>query len=191
MKTLIGTAIGALLLGGLLTAQAMKSPSDEASRPVNVFDARAMDAPAGPVLVNCGEGHRALVKPAVGGSHPVSQVECVPETALLQGGLAPAYQPLSTVSASAPVRERVVYRDRPVYRSSSSPTYQRTVYEPRPTQTTRSWKKSALIIGGSAAAGAGVGAIVDGGGGAKKGAVIGGVAGTVYDLATRSKTRYE
>jgi hypothetical protein len=51
----------------------------------------------------------------------------------------------------------------------------------------RSWKKSALIIGGSAAGGAGLGAIVDGKGGAKKGAVIGGIGGLVYDLATRNK----
>jgi hypothetical protein len=51
----------------------------------------------------------------------------------------------------------------------------------------RTWKKSALIIGGSAAGGAGVGAILDGGSGAKKGAVVGGLAGVVYDLATRNK----
>jgi outer membrane lipoprotein SlyB len=74
---------------------------------------------------------------------------------------------------------------------TSSPTYRTAAYEPRPVQTTRSWKKSALIIGGGAAAGAGLGAVIDGGSGAKKGAVIGGVAGTVYDLATRNKTRYE
>jgi outer membrane lipoprotein SlyB len=54
---------------------------------------------------------------------------------------------------------------------------------------TRSWKKSALIIGGSVAGGAGLGAVVGGGGGAKKGAAIGGVAGTIYDLATRNHGR--
>jgi hypothetical protein len=177
MKTLIGTGIGALVLGGLVTAQVMKGSSAQA------FNAAA----AGPVLVNCGAGQRALVRPAVDGAQPVSQVECLPETGLLQAGpIVPAFQPLSPVVAPPVTRERVVYRDRPVY---ASRTIDRV--EAQPTQTTRSWKKSALIIGGTAAAGAGLGAIVDGGSGAKKGAVIGGVAGTVYDLATRTKTRYE
>jgi hypothetical protein len=51
----------------------------------------------------------------------------------------------------------------------------------------RTWKKSAAIIGGSTAAGAGVGALLDGGSGAKKGAVAGLVGGVVYDIATRSR----
>jgi hypothetical protein len=44
-----------------------------------------------------------------------------------------------------------------------------------------------VIIGGSTAAGAGVGAILDGGSGAKKGAVVGLVGGVVYDIATRDR----
>ena len=67
--------------------------------------------------------------------------------------------------------------------SSSQPA---PVYRGEPTQT-RSWKKSALIIGGATAGGAGVGAILDGKSGAKKGAVVGLVGGTVYDIATRNK----
>jgi hypothetical protein len=51
----------------------------------------------------------------------------------------------------------------------------------------RSVKESALIIGGSAGAGAGIGAIAKGKKGAALGAAIGGVAGTVYDLLTRNK----
>ncbi len=50
----------------------------------------------------------------------------------------------------------------------------------------RSMKESALIIGGSAGAGAGIGAIAKGKKGAALGAAIGGVAGTVYDLMTRN-----
>jgi hypothetical protein len=51
---------------------------------------------------------------------------------------------------------------------------------------TRSTKESALIIGGSAGAGAGIGAIAKGKRGAALGAAIGGVAGTVYDLVTKN-----
>lgn len=52
----------------------------------------------------------------------------------------------------------------------------------------RSWKKSAAIIGGSAAGGAAIGALAGGGKGAAIGALAGGAAGTVYDRATHKKT---
>jgi hypothetical protein len=82
-------------------------------------------------------------------------------------------------SAPAPARTRTVASREPVtYRTASSDV---------PQKSPRSWKKSALIIGGSAAGGAGLGAILDGKSGAKKGAIVGGIAGTVYDIATRNK----
>jgi hypothetical protein len=51
----------------------------------------------------------------------------------------------------------------------------------------RTWQKEALIIGGSAGAGAAIGAIAGGKKGAAIGAISGGVAGTIYDIATRNK----
>ena len=51
----------------------------------------------------------------------------------------------------------------------------------------RSWEKEALIIGGSAGAGAGIGAIAGGKKGAGIGAAAGGVGGLIYDLMTREK----
>lgn len=51
----------------------------------------------------------------------------------------------------------------------------------------RTWQKEALIVGGSAGAGAAIGAVAGGKKGAAIGAVSGGVAGLVYDLATRNK----
>lgn len=51
----------------------------------------------------------------------------------------------------------------------------------------RSWQKEALIVGGSAGAGAAIGAVAGGKKGAAIGAVSGGIAGLVYDLATRNK----
>jgi len=49
----------------------------------------------------------------------------------------------------------------------------------------RSWAKTALIIGGSTAAGAGVGGIVHGGKGALVGAALAGGAASIYEGAKR------
>jgi hypothetical protein len=56
-----------------------------------------------------------------------------------------------------------------------------------PVAKKRTWQKEALIVGGSAGAGAAVGAVAGGKKGAAIGAVSGGVAGLIYDLATRNK----
>jgi uncharacterized protein YcfJ len=59
---------------------------------------------------------------------------------------------------------------------------------PRPTRTVvvhraprRDWKKTALVIGGSTAAGAGLGGIIGGGKGAAIGAAIGGGTSTLFE----------
>ena len=78
------------------------------------------------------------------------------------------------------------YATRPVQRVYDD----RRVYDDAPRTYTkkRSTAKSAAIIGGSAAAGAAVGAMAGGGKGAAIGAVAGGAGGYVYDRATRNKT---
>ena len=53
----------------------------------------------------------------------------------------------------------------------------------------RSWKKTALVIGGATAAGAGVGALVGGGKGAAIGAAAGAAGGTVYEVHKRRAHR--
>ena len=102
----------------------------------------------------------------------------VPQQTLVQPQpVAPA-----AVQTAAPVREPVVASERVV-----TPTQPRTVRRTRVVTKTRSGKKSALIIGGSAAGGAITGALIGGKKGAVIGGVVGGAGGTVYDRKTRKK----
>jgi uncharacterized protein YcfJ len=76
-----------------------------------------------------------------------------------------------------------------VVRTVSTPaprsTSQRVVYTER--KPVRSKTKSAVIIGGSAAAGAGVGALIGGKKGALIGALAGGGGAAIWDQVTRRK----
>ena len=73
---------------------------------------------------------------------------------------------------------------RTVYRTVE-PVQSQVVYEGEQVGSQRSWGKTALIIGGTAASGAGVGAMVGGKKGALAGAAIGGGAASVYEATRR------
>jgi hypothetical protein len=73
--------------------------------------------------------------------------------------------------APAPAPRRVVTT------TSAPRTTTRVVERPR-----RDWKKTAMVIGGTTAAGAGLGAIFGGKKGALIGAALGGGAGTLYEV---------
>ena len=69
---------------------------------------------------------------------------------------------------------------RTVYRTAA-PAQERVVTR----ESGRSWKKTAMVIGGSTAGGAGVGAIVGGKKGALIGAALGGGAASIYEATKR------
>jgi hypothetical protein len=98
-------------------------------------------------------GQSGLMQPAVA-AYPYA----VPASMLVpvQGG-----------SAAAPISE------------ARAPRPQRA--SARRVEPRRDWKKTALLIGGSSAAGAGLGAIVGGKKGALIGAAVGGGASTIYE----------
>jgi hypothetical protein len=210
MKAMIATGVGVLALGGLLVANSGRSASAQSSLAgpafVNQADANRT------TLVNCGEGRQALVftDPRTG----QSQVQCVGAEAgftnsAMTPGMASAMPVSQFVPAIVPAQPapQVVYRDpvvpaarstarrssAPAARTASASTYGRSaepVYSRTPevaAPQTRTWKKSAIIIGGSTAAGAGVGAVMGGKSGAVKGGVVGLLGGTIYDIATRNK----
>jgi hypothetical protein len=84
-------------------------------------------------------------------------------TTSVSRAVAPAQREVRTVVNEEPVaREAIVPRDEE-----------------------RSWQKTAMIIGGSAASGAGVGGVVNGKKGALIGAAIGGGAASIYEATRR------
>ena len=138
------------------------------------------------MLVNCGPYQRTLVRTTYLNGQPVAQVDCVAAETVAPAAYAPqqfatpgvqpvVYQPAPRVvrTVSAPATRR------------TAPSAQRVVYTER--KPVRSKTKSAVIIGTTAAAGAGVGALIGG----KKGAIIGAVAGgggaAIWDQVTRRR----
>jgi hypothetical protein len=194
MKALIAAGLGVMALGGVLVANAGRA----ASATPATFASQSNRA----TLVNCGEGRQAMIWSDPSGSG-AQRVECVPQQPAM-GYAGYGAMPVSQLDGAAAftpapgvmpqvvqpvVQERVVYRDRvaPARSTARRASTNRTYRTYEPAQQTRSWKKSAIIIGGSTAAGAGVGAVLDGKSGAKKGAVVGLLGGTIYDVATRTK----
>jgi hypothetical protein len=116
--------------------------------------------------------------------------------------VAPAAQPRVQFVSNTPAPARVVRtqqaRPRTVRHSSPQAVYrtaerapqtvyrdEEVVYRDEEVRPERSKTKTALIIGGSAASGAGVGAIVGGKKGALIGAAIGGGAASIYEATKR------
>jgi hypothetical protein len=107
------------------------------------------------------------------------------------GQYVPASQLVSTaqpqVVSSRPVVRTAAAPRRAVYRApAAAPAQsQRDVVYREDAPQQRTWKKTAMIIGGSAASGAGVGAIMGGKKGALIGAAIGGGAASIYESTKR------
>ena len=125
--------------------------------------------------------NRAFARPMLASDRAVyvdqyGQPQFVPQAAAFNYPAYPAYpQYQAPVAAAQPMRTAVV---------SPAPrqvTTQRVV-ERAPK---RDWKKTALVIGGSTAAGAGIGAAFGGKKGALIGAAVGGGASTIYETTKR------
>jgi hypothetical protein len=89
----------------------------------------------------------------------------------------PRFLPASDVRAIPAVETYTPRRTTTVARPVS-----RTTRDVRVERPGRDWKKTAMIIGGTSAAGAGLGAIIGGKKGALIGAAIGGGASTIYEV---------
>ena len=164
MRPMAAAAIGALISGvGMYAvgARAQQSPFAEVPALVQTVDGQFVQVPnARPVGYAPYAGYGTGAAP---GFVPVAQQEYV----------TPVQTPVRRSSAP----RRTVYR-------TVEPVQERVVVEEAP-RSGRSWGKTALIVGGSAASGAGVGAIIGGKKGALAGAAIGGGAASIYEATRR------
>ena len=184
------------LLGGVAASALIFTYGCGAAQ--NTTGVRAQELAAGqpgsPVVVSCEPHQRTLVRPVVVNGATISQVECVaadPQAA--------AYAQANRVAQPAQAAygyaaQPVVYRDLapaqvvPVRQTTAARpirTRQIVYDEPVRVKPKRSVKKSAIIIGSSAAVGAGVGALAKGKKGALIGAAIGGGGAAIWDQITR------
>ncbi|PYR95284.1 MAG: hypothetical protein DMF84_01505 [Acidobacteria bacterium] len=139
------------------------------------------------------------MRPVIMNGATVSQVECVSgQYAAAPAATQVAYQPgvpaAVPVSYVAPAQPPFVPLENtrvvPVqqYPAAAPAAPRRVAYQRAPervVRSTRSVKKSAVIIGSSAAGGAGLGALLGGKKGAAIGAIVGGGGATLWDQITR------
>jgi hypothetical protein len=172
MRAFLATVLSVIAVGVMLIAYGLLSPRVatagnyplQAARPmlaserVGLVDEGLAPAPQYATYPAYAPAY-STARPAM--AYPVNEVRAVPAV----------YE-----TAPAPAPQRVVYRERGAVRTVA-PRVERA--------PSRDWKKSAMVIGGTTAAGAGVGAIFGGKKGALIGAAIGGGAGTIYEVRKR------
>ncbi len=162
MKTFLGTVLSVIAVGVLLIAYGLLTP-------------RATAAPYGVAAPDSRADAYQLARPM-----PVNDVISLNDQLAYERYLA-SRRAMATqaypvaVSDVGPVRTSQVY-------SAPRRTVTTRVVERAPR---RDWKKTALVIGGSTAAGAGIGAIFGGKKGALIGAAIGGGASGLYEAVKR------
>ena len=196
MKAILGSALGGLAAGAVAlvasaqgrpatadpwAAQAAQTPQAMTIANVPTGSAATTNAPT---LVQCEPQQDAVTRRSVVAGREVAEVTCVSRMA--PAGYVPAgyyqtpYQPASDI-----VTQPVVRTETPRPRVVRQTVYRDSAARQSDVRSGRSWKKTALVIGGTTAAGAGVGAIAGGKKGALIGAAIGGGGATIYEAIKR------
>jgi len=162
MRTFFAAVLGVIAVGVMLIAYGLLSPRVAAAPgDIVTLDSRGAAAYQTARPVYASERVAVPADPYVDARDPRAY---------------PAYAPASARPAYAPASARPVY-------ASQAPAPQRTQTRPviNDGAPRRDWKKTALVIGGSTAAGAGLGGIFGGKKGALIGAAIGGGGSTLWE----------
>jgi hypothetical protein len=156
MRAFLATVLSVIAVGVLLIAYGLLNPRMPGATDLSTFAGPRPILAGERLLVDEGNGYVRLAAPYGAGqalAYPVNEVRAV-----------------GSGYDAAPAPRRVV----------SERQTTRTV--PAQVKRGRDWTKTALVIGGTTATGAGLGAIFGGKKGALIGAAIGGGAGTLYEV---------
>jgi hypothetical protein len=193
MKAILGSAAGGAVAGAIALAASAQPPrviEPAWSQPAVQPSAYAMpvdNAPVlrtaltnAPTLVDCEPGQRAVLQQTLIDGRQLARVACVTEQpATMAYGTPVAY--VDPRSSSQPD----IVQQPPVQRVVSRPRATRVSSVQREVEPKRSWKRTALIIGGSTAGAAGIGGLIGGKKGALIGAGVGGGAAAIYEAMKR------
>jgi len=168
MKTLFGAVAGALTLGAILVSYSL---GEQHTFSRDAAMAWGNQQQVNPYLMPVGQtGYMTPYGPYAAPFAAQSPYGVMTPAGYVVPQAGPQYAS-QTVAAPQPVARRAVS--------------QRTYSSDGVVKSQRTWQKSAMLIGGSAAGGAGVGALIGGKKGAGVGALIGGGAATLFDQAQR------
>ena len=196
MKAILGSAAGGAVAGAIALAASAQSPrvtepawSQPAVQTTSAYAMPVASAPVlrtaltnAPTLVDCEPGQRAVLQQTLIDGREIARVACVTE----QPATAMAYgTPVAYVDPRSSSLQPDIVQQPPVQRVVSRPRVTRVSSAQRETEPRRSWKKTALIIGGSTGAAAGVGGLIGGKKGALIGAGVGGGAAAIYEAMKR------
>ena len=190
MNTIVGSAIGGVVAGAVAlgAAAAMRpspapayGPDPNGAYAMTVANTGALNSGAS---LQCQPYEEAVLRRAFVAGREVTDVTCITRSS--------AYVPQSAYAQPIGYAPQPVYRDeivtRPVTRTRtvSQPARQRVTTARRESEeSNRSWGKTAMIIGGSAGGGAGIGGLIAGTKGALIGAAVGGGAAAIYEARKR------
>lgn len=187
-------AIGGSVVGGLV-AGTIALVAGAASGPDRGTSSPSSD----PAIVQCEPHQQATMRRAMVDGREVSTLSCVtapvaygaPAGYAMNGEAALPYAPVYAPTAFAPQpyapQSYAPMVAQPVATLRPAVVEQREVIRQAPRTKKRSWAKSALVIGGTTGAGAGVGALVGGKKGALIGAALGGGSGAIFEAIKRPR----